>query len=196
MKRRIAWLGGLAVAAATGILLLRPGALPAPLEADVMASLARQMLTPMGDVVAVSEPSDCRSGGIAKASLPAALFGRFVDANGALAQAFDLAGIGSVKLPPPEHASLPPALLAGAIGRPVVAISRVGMLEQEALVCVEVFAKHDRAFFVVLTRGHGRPWSVARELPIWEGEPPPRVPAGDDEPLFSPRPSQLDRAAT
>ena len=195
MKWRIAVLGGLALAAAAGILLLRPGALAPPSEAEVMTSLARRVLAGMGDVVAVSEPSDCRSGGIAKGALPAALCGQFVDANGAAAQAFDLAQIGYATRPPAEHASLPPALLAGAIGRPVVAISRVGMMERQALVCVEIFAKRDRAFFVVLTRGHGRPWSVARELPVWESEPSPGAPMGDDEPLFLPRASQLDRMA-
>lgn len=157
-----------------------------------MAGLARDVLAPMGDVLAVSEPSDCRSGGVAKASLPASLFGRFVAANGATAQPFQLAGTEPV---PPEYADLPPALLASAVDKPVVALSRAGMMEREALVCMELFATHDRGFFVQLTRGHQRPWSVARELPAWQEESPRSMPASDDEPLFAPRPSQIDRVA-
>ena len=186
--------GGVALVLAAGILLLRPGAMPPPKEADVMASLGRAVLAPMGDVVVVSEPSDCRSEGVAKASLPAALFRSFLEANGTSAQALDLAEMAHAPPPAPEHANLSPAVMAGAVGKPVVAVSRAGMLEAQALVCIEVFAAVDRAFFVVLARGHERPWSVQRELLAWESERPVATSVSDDEPLFLPRPSELDRA--
>ncbi len=184
--------GGVALVLAAGIFLLRPGAMPPPKEADVMASLGRAVLAPMGDVVVVSEPSDCRSEGVAKASLPAALFRSFLEANAASAQALDLAEIAAA--PPSEYANLAPEVMAGAVGKPVVAVSRAGMLEAQALVCIEVFAAVDRAFFVVLARGHERPWSVQRELLAWESERPVATSVSDDEPLFLPRPSELDRA--
>ena len=185
--------GGALAALGVGIALLRPGPLPPPREADVLASLGRAVVAPMGDVVVVGEPSDCRSGGVAKAALPAALFRRFLDANGAGAERLELASLGLVPEPAPERLGVAPAVLAAREGKPVVAISRVGMEAARALVCVEVFGARDRAFYVLLARGHGRPWSVQRELLAWEDTPPVLPAAGGEEPLFLPRPSQLHR---
>ena len=174
-----------------GILLLRPSPLPAAREIDVMASLVTHFIAPLGDVPVASAASDCRTGGVTRAVVPAALFDEFVRANGG-AEPFDLA-------PFRERLRLAGSEIADATGRsgaPVVSVSRAGILEDDALVCVEVFGREDRAFFVLLRRDHEGAWTVARELTAWEApEDPDTDPdAVDDEPLFLPRPSALDRA--
>lgn len=174
---------------AGGILLLRPGPMPEPQELDVLSSLVTQFVGPLGDVAVASAASDCRTDGETRAVLPAALFQAFLAAN-AEAESFDLA--------PFRHRVrvLPPGVDAGS-SRTVVSLSRAGLLGNDALVCVEVFGREERAFFVVLQRDHDGVWSVTRELTAWE---PPEDPdtgasAADDEPLFLPRPSQLEREA-
>ena len=64
-----------------GILLLRPGPLPAPREADVVSTLVAQFIAPLGDVPVASAASDCRTEGETRASLPAELFEAFLAAN-------------------------------------------------------------------------------------------------------------------
>ena len=189
-------LGGLLALLAVGAWLW-PAALPAPREADVLAALLRGAKLPAAGAFVVSEPSDCRSGGETKAALPARLFGNFLGANGAGAQAFDLAPLAAAsQLPPKAHAGKPAAALRAATARPVIAMSRAGLTDAEALVCITVFGKRQRAFFAVLTRSRGQPrWALARELSAWREEPElAAASAAVDEPLFSPRPSALDRA--
>ena len=174
-----------------GILLLRPSPLPAAREIDVMASLVTHFIAPMGDVPVTSAPSDCRTRGVTRAVVPAALFDEFVQANGGL-EPFDLAPFGrKLQLADPEFTRA-----HGRSGAPVVSISRAGILEDDALVCVEVFGREDRAFFVLLRRDHEGAWAVARELTAWEAAEDPDTDAdvSNDEPLFLPRPSALDRA--
>ena len=172
-----------------GILLLRPGPLPAPREADVVSTLVAQFIAPLGDVPVASAASDCRTEGETRASLPAELFEAFLAAN-ANAEAFDLTPFaGRLRVVPADAAV---ARRDGA--RTLVSVSRAGLLERAALACVEVFGRRERGFFVVLERRPGEAWTVARELTAWEvPEEPAAGPSAPDEPLFLPRPSQLER---
>lgn len=177
---------------AGGILLLRPGPMPEPREIDVLSSLVTQFVGPLGDVSVASAASDCRTDGETRAALPAALFQAFLVAN-AQAEPFDLTPFAhrvAVLPPDVDTASLPPS-------GTVVSVSRVGMLTSDALVCVEVFGRKERAFFVVLQRSHEEAWAVTRELAAWEApEGPDTGPStAEEEPLFLPRPSELEREA-
>ena len=167
-----------------GILLLRPGPMPTPREADVVSALVTHFIGRLGDVSVASAASDCRTDGETRAALPAVLFQAFLSAN-AQAGPFDLTPFeGRLRLLPPE-----------ADAETVVSVSRAGLLDNAALVCVEVFGREERAFFVVLERRPDRPWTVARELIAWEApEDPDSGPSTtEEEPLFLPRPSQIER---
>ena len=169
-----------------GTLLLRPGPMPEPREVDVVSGLVTHFLAPLEDASVASAPSDCRTGGATRAALPAALFQAFLAAN-AGADAFDLTPFASrLRLAEPD---------ASAPSAPFVSVSRAGLHERDALVCVEVFGRRERGFFVVLRRGHAGPWTVSRELIAWEvpEDPATGASAAEDEPLFLPRPSQLER---
>lgn len=174
---------------AGGILLLRPGPMPAPRELDVLSSLLTQFVGPLGDVAVASAASDCRTDGETRAVLPAALFQAFLAAN-AHAEPFDLT-------PFAHRVHVPaPGVDAGS-SRTFVSVSRAGLLGNDALVCVEVFGRQERAFFVVLQRGHDGVWGVTRELTAWEAPEGPETGSSmaEEEPLFLPRPSQLEREA-
>ena len=171
-----------------GTLLLRPGPMPEPREVDVVSGLVTHFLAPLEDASVASAPSDCRTGGATRAALPAALFQAFLAAN-ADADAFDLTPFASrLRLAEPD------ASAASTPWATFVSVSRAGLLERDALVCVEVFGRRERGFFVVLRRGHESPWTVSRELIAWEvpEDPDTGASAAEDEPLFLPRPSQLE----
>ncbi len=174
-----------------GILLLRPSPLPAAREIDVVGSLVTRFVVPMGDVPVASAASDCRTAGSTRAVVPAALFQEFLRANAGTAP-FDLAPFRQkLRLAGSEDPDV-----SGRAGGPVVSLSRAGILEDDALICVEVFGREQRAFFVLLRRSHDGVWTVAREITAWEAPDAPDTepdPA-DGEPLFLPRPSELDRA--
>lgn len=174
---------------AGGILLLRPSPMPEPREIDVLSSLLAQFVGPHGEVSVASAASDCRTDGETRAALPAALFQALLDAN-AQSGAFDLTPFAQrVHVLSPDGG-------AGPAGT-VVSVSRAGMLGNDALVCVEVFGREERAFFVVLRRNHDGVWGVTRELEAWEAAEGPDTGAStvEEEPLFLPRPSQLERDA-
>ena len=194
VKFKLAAGAALVVIFATGIYLLRPPPLAPPREADIMASLVVGFVSPMGDVVVISRPSDCRSDGIMKEAVPAALFEQFLTANSG-DKGFDFSQFSDrAHFVDDPHAS--PWRLRAEFGVPVVSISRAGYRNEDALVCVEVFAGEQRTFFVLLERDH-EGWHAAREMTAWRA-PRPQAPDAaepDAEPLFAPRPSQIDRGA-
>ena len=194
MKFRLAAGAAVVLIFAAGIYLMRPPPLGAPREADIMASLFAGFVLPMGDVVVLSRPSDCRSEGVMREAVPAALFEQFLAANGG-DEGFDFSPFSDrVRFVDDPDAS--PWRVRAEFDAPVISISRAGFRNEDALVCVEVFASEERAFFVLLDRDH-EGWRAAREMTAWRA---PRSEAldsaeTDEEPLFAPRPSQIDRGA-
>ena len=194
MKFRLAAGAVIVLVFAAGIYLMRPPPLEPPREADIMASLVAGFVLPMGDVVVVSRPSDCRSEGVMKEAVPAALFEQFLAANRGDA-GFDFSHLSElVQFVDDPHAS--PWSLRAEFGAPVVSLSRAGFRSEDALVCVEVFAREERAFFVLLDRDH-EGWRATREMIAWRASRPEALDEAevDEEPLFAPRPSQIDRGA-
>ncbi len=192
MKFKIAAGAALLLVFAAGIYLMRPPPLEPPSEADIMASLFAGFVLPMGDVVVISRPSDCRSEGVMKEAVPAALFEQFLAANRG-DEGFDLSRFSDrVRFVDDPDAS--PWKLRAEFGAPVISISRAGYRSQDALVCVEVFASEERAFFVLLDRDY-EGWRTAREMTAWRAPRPEALDSGEAEaePLFLPRPSRINR---
>ena len=158
-----------------------------------MSSLFAGFVLPMGDVVVISRPSDCRSEGVMKEAVPAALFEQFLTANRG-DEGFDLSRFSDrVRFVDDPDAS--PRNLRAEFGAPVISISRAGYRSEDALVCVEVFASEERAFFVLLDRDH-EGWRTAREMTAWRAPRPEALDSekGEEEALFVPRPSRIRRA--
>jgi hypothetical protein len=179
---------------AGGIYLMRPPPLEPPREADIMATLVTGFVSSMGDAVVISRPSDCRSGGVMKEAVPAALFDQFLAANSG-DKGFDFSHF-SDRVHFANDPDASPGSLRAEFGAPVVSISRAGYRNEDALVCVEVFAREERAFFVLLDRDH-EGWRATREMTAWRAPRPEALDEAeaDEEPLFLPRPSQIDRGA-
>ena len=195
MKFRLA--AGVAVVLifAAGIYLMRPPPLEPPREADIMAALVTGFVSSMGDAVVISRPSDCRSGGVMKEAVPAALFEQFLAANSG-DKGFDFSHFSDrVHFVNDRDAS--PGSLRAEFGAQVVSISRAGYRNEDALVCVEVFAREERAFFVLLDRDH-EGWRATREMTAWRAPRPEALDEAEaaEEPLFAPRPSRIDRGAS
>lgn len=193
MKIRRAAGAALLLVFAGGIYLMRPPPLEPPREAAIMASLFSGFVLPMGDVVVLSRPSDCRSEGVMKEAVPAALFEQFLTANRG-DEGFDLSQYSDrVRLvDDPDKSAW---ALRAEFGAPVISISRAGYRNEDALVCVEVFGNEERAFFVLLNRDY-EGWRTAREITAWRAPRPEALDEekGEEEPLFVPRPSRIDRA--
>ena len=194
VKFKLAAGAALVVIFSAGIYLLRPPPLAPPREADIMASLVAGFVSPMGDVVVISRPSDCRSEGVMKEAVPAALFEQFLAANSG-DKGFDFSQF-SDRAQFVDDPDVSPWRLRAEFGAPVVSISRAGYRNEDALVCVEVFAAEERAFFVLLERDH-EGWRTTREMTAWRA-PRPQAPDAAEpaaEPLFAPRPSRIYRGA-
>jgi len=193
VKFRLAAGAALLLVFAGGIYLMRPPPLEPPREADIMASLFSGFVVPMGDVVVLSRPSDCRSEGVMKEAVPAALFERFLAANRG-DEGFDFSQYSDrVRLvDDPDKSAW---ALRAEFGAPVISISRAGYRNEDALVCVEVFGNEERAFFVLLVRDH-EGWHTSREMTAWRAPKPETLDSGEaEEPLFVPRPSRINREA-
>ncbi len=195
MKLRLAAGAALGLLFAAGIYLMRPPPLGPPLETDIMASLFAGFVSPMGDVVVMSRPSDCRSDGVMKEAVPAALFARFLAANRADG-GFDFSAL-SERAHFVDDPNASPWDLRAEFGAQVISISRAGFRNEDALVCVEIFAGEERAFFVLLVRDH-EGWHPSREMTAWRAPRPEALESGEaeDEPLFVPRPFRVNRGVS
>ena len=194
VKFRLAAGAALVLIFAAGIYLMRPPPLAPPSEADIMATLLAGTVSSLGNVVLISRPSDCRTEGVMKEAVPAALFERFLAANRAGA-GFDFSRFSDVVHFVDDPDASPWGLRA-QLGAPVVSISRAGYRDKDALVCVEIFAGEERGFFLMLDRDQ-EGWHTAREMTAW------RAPKSDsleeekaeEEPMFVPRPALIDLGA-
>jgi len=134
-----------------------------PVERDVMRKLLTGFVLPMGDLSIVSRPSDCRTDGQTSLAIPLRLFNAFLKANDEQSTVFDLSEFGDRVTTTSDH----PRRLYLRTRKPVVAVSRAGMTTNDALVCVEVYAHEERAFFVFLRRQKVI-WRLAGEVVSWE----------------------------
>lgn len=155
-----------------------------PSEEDVIRALIDDFVSTLGNVLLVSRPSDCRTDGETDAPVTADLFAAFLAANAPNSGALDLAAV-APKLRIDASGSSPQALHSRR-GQIVVALSRVGMVADLALACVEVFATEERAFFLLLARDGTDHWSLRTELETWRSEAPPTPEELPDGTLYEP----------
>lgn len=151
---------------------------PPATEQHVLAALATDLLLPMGDVRVAGWPSDCRTDGVTDAPVAAVLFAAFLDAN-ADAAPVNLAFDGPAARLRVDSSGLHPRRLSGEHAEPVVAVSHVGMVDDTALVCVEVFGVQERAFLVLLNRGPSGDYAMRSEIEVWSELPPEELPDGE-----------------
>lgn len=157
---------------------------PPATEQDVLAALATDLLLPMGDVRVSGWPSDCRTDGVTDAPVAAGLFAAFLDANAEAAPASLVFGGAAARLRV-DSSGLHPRRLSAEAAEPVVAVSRAGMVDDAALVCVEVFGVQERAYLVLLNRrpsGHGTQGAafvVRSEIEVYSELAPEELPGGE-----------------
>ncbi|MDE0693365.1 MAG: hypothetical protein OXI55_14135 [Gammaproteobacteria bacterium] len=144
--------------------------LPPATEFEVMQALAKEYVLPLGRLPVVSQPSDCRTDGETKASLPADLFAAFLAANTSRAGSFDLARAAPRLLVDASGDS--PRRIAARSRSPALLISRAGLLGNQALVCMEIFGTEERSFFLHIERNATGAWSVRSELEAWREDEP------------------------
>lgn len=151
-----------------------------PREQDVVDALVDSVISRMGRVVVVSRPSDCRG---ARVAVPPAAWAAYRDANGDDADGLDLAAYAARLRVDTSKADA--EAIRARHGMPVVALSRVGLAGDAALLCVEIFAAGDRGYYLLLDRAAGGSWSLKSELPAWEEAaeswelPPEELPDGE-----------------
>ena len=151
---------------------------PPATEQDVLAALAADLLLPMGDIRVAGWPSDCRTDGVTDAPVASALFAAFLDANAGTARV-NLAFGGQAARLRVDSSGIHPRRLSAEHTEPVVAVSHIGMVGDEALVCVEVFGVQERAFLVPLNRGRSGSFVVQSEIEVWSELAPEELPDGE-----------------
>ncbi|MCY4013751.1 MAG: hypothetical protein OXG82_13670 [Gammaproteobacteria bacterium] len=151
---------------------------PPATEQDVLAGLATDLLLPMGDVRVAGWPSDCRTDGVTDAPVAAALFTAFLDANAGAAPV-SLAFGGPAARLRVDSSGQHPRRLSAEGAEPVVAVSHAGMVDDTALVCVEVFGVQERAFLVLLNSGPSGDFAVQSEIEVWSELAPEELPDGE-----------------
>ena len=149
-----------------------------PAEQDVLDALTADFLAPMGNVLIANWPSDCRTEGETDAAVEATLFAAFLTANEDAEGTTRVGAAGAGTSLRVDTSGLPPRVLSAQRREPVVAVSRVGVQDDRALVCVEVFGVQERAFFVLLDHEGGGRWSTRTELAVWAELPPEELPDG------------------
>lgn len=137
---------------------------PPPREADVVRALVNEYAPPLRDAVFVGVTSDCRSARGTDAPVDAALFAAFLAANRGAARQ-DL-GPHARRVRLDESGELP-SLVAAREGGIAVAISRVGIAGDAALVCVEAFGADQMGHLVLLARVDAETWSLRAAYEAW-----------------------------
>lgn len=159
------------VAALLGLGVLAACRAPPPAtEQDVAAALAQAVLRPLGDVLVASRPSHCATDGETDAPIPAELFAHYLAANRSGVAPLDLTRFADLRLAPAEPS---PRRLAAEHAETVVAVSRIGLIGEQALVCLEVFGAEERGFLLQLARAPDGSWAIRAEHHAWEREPMP-----------------------
>ena len=154
--------------------------LPPPRERDVVDALVDSVLVRMGEVVVVSRPSDCRG---TRVAVPPAAWASYRAANADGAGGLDV-DRHAAKLHLDNSGSEAETIRARR-GMPVVSLSRVGLADDHALLCVEIFGAGDRGYYLLFRRDSQGNWALTSELAAWEEAaeswelPPEELPDGE-----------------
>ena len=142
-------------------------------EKDIAKSLLATPLFQRGDFAITNQPSACRSSGEVKGSVSAALFEAYTIANAT--ETGDLELHRFRKERQVLDATRTPSQWYRELRRPVMSVSNVGVVDTQALVCLELFGASARGMFVTLEHAGADYWRMISNESAWveEREPPP-----------------------
>ena len=67
-----------------------------------------------------------------------------------------------------ESRDLEPSRVRISTRSPVITVARVGILQDQAVVCVQIYAKNPVAYFVTLDRVDATRWRLANQFVAWK----------------------------
>ena len=145
-------------------------------ERDITKSLFASPLFERGDFAITNQPSRCRSRGEVKGSVSAGLYEAFQIANDK--------DVGDLQLHRYQKErqvldeTYTPLQWFRELKRPIMAISNVGVVENQALVCLELYASSSRGMFVILEHVGADYWRMVANESVWEdvAERPEEIP--------------------
>ena len=147
----------------------------APFDEKVLVhTLMQHLKTRVGDLPVLSRISDCRTDGMTHAAVPSDLFGVFLKANNLHAKPLSFVDIGLDTIP----LGTDPWVGRRDRSSPILSVSRAGVIDDQSLICLEVYAAEVRAFFFLLEK-KSRDWKVVSEYVAWEQ--PPEEDLGPEE---------------
>ena len=139
---------------------------PPPSESDVLQSVLNARFLQADRFALVATASDCRTMGTSRVPVVADLFGAYLNANTRGAEPFDLSELSTDEKLISRRVS--PERYYRQHNERVVAISRAGIWEDSALVCVEIFGSRSRGFFIQLNRISEKNWEVEKQYEVWD----------------------------
>ena len=133
---------------------------------DIAKSLLATPLFKRGDFAITNQPSRCRTLSEVKGSIPAGLWESFQTANDT--DKGDLELHRHQKERQVLDETLTPLQWFREIKRPVMAISNVGVLDDRAIVCLELYASNSRGMLVTLEHAGADYWRMVSNESVWE----------------------------
>lgn len=145
-------------------------------EKDIAKSLLSSPLFQRGDFAITNRPSRCGVASEVKGSIPANLLAAFQEANRGDAGTLELHRFQRERQI--VGASKTPLTWFRELGRPVMAVSNVGVVDNEALVCLELHATASQGMLVVLRHAGADYWRIVTREIAWESrdEKPEEIP--------------------
>lgn len=140
-------------------------------EKDIARSLLSTPLFEQGDMVVTNQSSQCQSSSDVKGNIPASLLEAFRSAN--------QESLGKLELHRFQKerrivdASRSPDRWYLELKKPVMSISNPGIVNNQALVCLELYAQSSRGMFVVLEFAGADYWRLVRTELAWQEQTTP-----------------------
>lgn len=145
-------------------------------EKDVTKSLLASELFQYGNFAVTNQPSTCRTRGEVKGNIPADLYQALLVSNAGESGNLELH-----RFQKERHvldASNSPEQWYFELGKPVMAISNVGVVDARALVCLELYASSSRGMIVTLEHSGADYWRIVGNEAAWSevAEKPEEIP--------------------
>lgn len=145
-------------------------------ERDIAQSLLASPLFQRGDFAITNQPSRCRMGDEVKGGISAGLYQSFQMANDTDTGDLQLHRYQKERQILDESRTARQWFLE--MKRPVMAVSNVGVYDEQALVCLELYATNSRGMFVTLEHVGADYWRMVADEQTWEeiDEKPEEIP--------------------
>ena len=143
-------------------------AFPKPSEHDVLKSFFASPWLPESEFTLTSVVSDCGTGRENTSGLPLRLHQAFLHSNTPGRTPIELGQLGLRRDINIADKNLTPSRVRIATGMPVITVSRVGIWEDQAVLCVRIYAENPVAYFVSLDRIDATRWKLANQFVVWE----------------------------